>query len=202
MLEARHMKKIIISIIVAAATSMAAFGEGYITFLDSAVPVLYNGVPTGGLNVGFIWAPGSNQTLSGLTSTPDDWSILTALPGSWQWAVNATTLNNVVTTTWSDPPAPPPAVGTFNGGVLSILNSSPYEAISMYIVAWQGDANYAKAADAYDWVIESSEINWTLGRDIDPGLNLNGAITFVPEPSTLALAGLGGLSLLLFRRRK
>ncbi len=30
----------------------------------------------------------------------------------------------------------------------------------------------------------------------------NGFIVSVPEPSTLALAGLGGLSLLLFRRRK
>ena len=31
---------------------------------------------------------------------------------------------------------------------------------------------------------------------------INGFIEPVPEPTTLALAGLGGLSLLLFRRRK
>jgi hypothetical protein len=37
---------------------------------------------------------------------------------------------------------------------------------------------------------------------IASGFNLNGVTSAVPEPGTMALAGLGGLSLLAFRRKK
>jgi len=37
---------------------------------------------------------------------------------------------------------------------------------------------------------------------VDLVFTLSGTVVPVPEPTTLALAGLGGLSLLLFRRRK
>ena len=43
------------------------------------------------------------------------------------------------------------------------------------------------------------EVQFTSGSIIPAGFTL---LTVVPEPSTIALAGLGGLSLLLFRRRK
>jgi hypothetical protein len=40
------------------------------------------------------------------------------------------------------------------------------------------------------------------GIDFNPLTQITGTITPTPEPTTLAFAGLGGLSLLLFRRRK
>jgi hypothetical protein len=41
-----------------------------------------------------------------------------------------------------------------------------------------------------------------LPQGVFPGAFSLGMVYYVPEPSTIALAGLGGLSLLLFRRRK
>jgi hypothetical protein len=50
----------------------------------------------------------------------------------------------------------------------------------------------------------SGNLQFTYQAAVDEA-DINGiqlSINPVPEPSTLALAGLGGLSLLLFRRRK
>ncbi len=62
------------------ATSMAAFGQGYMTFVDTAAPLTHNGVPTGGMEVSFIWNASADQSLS-IGANP--WSTLSSLSGGW-----------------------------------------------------------------------------------------------------------------------
>ncbi len=194
------MKKLIILTVLTAATSLAAFGQGYMSFL-STIPMKLNGVSTAGLNVGLVWDATSGSTLS-LAANP--WTTLTALPSGWSWGMQAG--SNVWTTTVG---APPPAVGNFNGGVVALDGTAAGNIISMYVVVWSGAQSYQTAAGALAPVGLTSQFNWTLGSSTSPGASISTAPGFtganaspVPEPTTLALAGLGGLSLLLFRRKK
>lgn len=74
-------------------------------------------------------------------------------------------------------------------GVGAILNGS-YTA-----AGWSNPFNYLTGSSA-------SDPNGTVGVGAAPYGNQFGIIPTVPEPGTLALAALGGASLLLFRRRK
>jgi hypothetical protein len=218
------MKKIVYStIIVAAMASMSVFGQGYMTFLSGSGNGIFDifttpSTPTKNANmqVGFIWAAGTGLTLGALgasgtptaafSSVASPWSSLTALSGGWTWGTNAANSLGIFTPTAG---SPPPAAGVFNGGVPGVLGSSASEGITIYIIAWNkalGTDPYAAAAasSAIGW---SAPFNYTLGSSTSPGGSMASSFASfgvdpVPEPTTLALAGLGGLALLLIRRRK
>jgi hypothetical protein len=90
------------------------------------------------------------------------------------------------------------------------LSGSPIGNITEYVVAWLAadGSTPSAAALAGAPVGWSAPFNYLTTSSIGTPLTLanSGFVGFgvapVPEPSTLALAGLGGLSLLLFRRRR
>lgn len=108
--------------------------------------------------------------------------------------------------------------GYFNGGAITVPGIAGGTAVSVQINVWNTAAGSTFAvaqaagvggmADAYG---QSGILHLTLG---DPGasppttpVTLNGLTSFhlnpaVPEPSSLALAGLGAAAMLVFRRRK
>lgn len=217
------MKKLICSAIVAAMASGSAFAQGYMIFSSGTGNGLYDNFTTKGtpvkdalMDVGFIWVDGSGATYSALGSTAsantgtatlasNPWSSLTALTGGWAWGSVLTTPVAVKTTA-----TPPPAAGDFTAGTIGVAGSSASEVITVYVVAWSSAyTTYAAAAAANSAIGWSTPFTYTLGSSTAPGGNLSAAFSSfyvdavpVPEPCTMALLGLGGLSLLMIRRRK
>jgi hypothetical protein len=216
------MKKLVCSAIVAGLASMSVFGQGYMTFVSGSANGLYDifttpATPTKNANmqVGFIWSSTATSLAAlGATISPtaanstvaSPWANLTVaslLANGWQWGTNASTSAGIFTPTAS---SPPPAAGDFNaGGTPAVGGTAPSMVVEMYVIAWQKALSTSPAfTGAIGW---SAPFSYTLGSSTSPGGGLTASFASfgvdpVPEPSTMALAGLGGLSLLLFRRRK
>jgi len=145
----------------------------------------------------------------------DGWTVGTVAAGSPNGTAGAI-IDETVTTSKA-------SVEEYAGGVIQLAGASGD--VQMIMIAWSGGAaalsdlttNSLTGELALGW---SNPMTYQLGTaatdsngaaDLDEshtqipaGYNLNSfgiAPTIVPEPATLALAGLGGLSLLLFRRR-
>jgi PEP-CTERM motif len=91
------------------------------------------------------------------------------------------------------------------------LGNAPGDTYYYELMVWTASAgSYANAVtingDQYGTSQVESLILGEAGSDVYPEPTSNGfpsfTLTLVPEPATCALMGLGGLSLLLFRRRK
>ena len=134
---------------------------------------------------------------------------MTTLSGGWNWgSLNGTTVFTAPTIGTAGP-----AQGSIAGGSqAAVFQGSTSEAITVYLVAWSSAYSSPSAAStagsAIGW---SAPINYTTGSSGIPGVTLAVAgmsnfyvdtIAPTPEPGTMALAALGGASLLLFRRRK
>jgi len=202
------MKKYLSVLAVAAMATYAtsALGQGILTFANntglvkqwtSAADSTLISVPKGGGFVQLFWAAG------GTAYTP--WTA--SLSGS-QWAAANTgwTLGSAVGFTT-------PAAGKFNGGNLTLSPLANIGAgIDYVVVGWSGAAaNFDAAIAAGGMVNVSDKFHSSVGDGsaVPPGAPVSIAGTFtgmtlqpVPEPSTLALAGLGAAALLIFRRRK
>jgi hypothetical protein len=99
--------------------------------------------------------------------------------------------------------------GIFDGGVASFASTADGAAITVEVLAWwdpSGTTSYAAAKAGSMNTGVSGPISIRLAAGADPvigdlstmtGFNVNG----VPEPSTLALAGIGA-AMLIIRRRK
>lgn len=74
--------------------------------------------------------------------------------------------------------------------------STPFDGSHQVLYSLSDPYSGGEASDA----IASG--SYSASSSIDLVFTLSGTVVPVPEPTTLALAGLGGLSLLLFRRRK
>ena len=217
------MKKLTAILALTVVTAASSFAQGYIT-LNSSTKYIFDNFTTPGtavknanINVGFIWLAGSSQVYSALGSSgttaqvgiSSPWSSLTTLSGGWNWgSLNGTTVFTAPTIGTAGP-----AQGSIAGGSqAAVFQGSTSEAITVYLVAWSSAYSSPSAAStagsAIGW---SAPINYTTGSSGIPGVTLAVAgmsnfyvdtIAPTPEPGTMALAALGGASLLLFRRRK
>jgi hypothetical protein len=226
------MKKLVlITTLIATVSGLTAFGQGYVTFADGTRYSVANLFSTPGTkdslyssmdvalyiataSGGSVPAPAvdaiaaSTPTTGTFSPTGLAWADITGDP-NFQLAVNtgngnASAIQGVIT-------------GSHGGGfsyfagvsqplntVAGVTGGASYE---MYVVGW--NSAYASPAAA---ALNGSAVGWSApflyatgaasGSPVIATAMLPFGIFAVPEPTTLALAGLGAVSLLLFRRRK
>ena len=184
----------------------------------------------GDLNIEALWAPagtadllGAGTTTNGQTSvtTTQAAEITTMLSSGWTLAQNFSSgsgtaaLGTVETTSGGVTGGKGGSIVAYNGGnpfeISTTSTGATGSTIELILIAFNGSASsYSTAADL-GW---SSLINEPIGltatdpnaadQETQEGYIPFGAAQVVgaPEPATLALAALGGLSMLGLRRRK
>jgi len=223
------MKKILaIGFLAASFVAPSAFGQGYFQFTTGKSQA-YDGFTTAGtsalssnVRVSFLWAPAATATPMPVASTPTTgnsltsasydvataWAAINNNSDSWTLAVNQTGGNVLVQTLT----AANGGISYFGGAGFGVQGTSA-GTYSIMMISWNG-----AYADPTAAALAGSAVGWSsvfqynaVGAANDPGIaNMAGKAagfgTFVPaavpEPGTMALAALGGASLLLFRRRK
>lgn len=155
---------------------------------------------------------GANDFPSGSTS----WTGFTALQGSGYAAVlmvnyggtGVPTFGNVTTDFRTGN-----AAGYLNAKEVAISGAAVNSSVKLNIFAWETKGTFVDPAAAWAaWQSGalaggfSNQIDYTLGGGVVTPPLMNGLQSFniymVPEPSSMALAGLGAAALLIFRRRK
>jgi len=225
-------KLIAIGLVVASfAATSSSFAQGYFDFVTSKSQA-YDGtgataVLNSTIDVTFLWAP-ANTTLSGILSAASSktgnntttaaqagytaataWTAI--LASGFTPAVNTNGNTAAVQLTVANGGA------SYNGGasfgVSGTAGTTPSTVYSVFMVGWNassGDTTLAAAAAHGDAVGWGTVFQYSAGANGGASVgNFTGQTGFgvfspvvVPEPTTLALAGLSGASLLLFRRRK
>jgi len=211
------MKKILTIVAITAAT-YASFGQGYFAvtgasksvwdiFTTTLTPKL-GATESVGIYIG-TGTPAVEAIANGVVTnqatvySSNPWSTILNDP-NFHLAVNSNTVANVIIPTTT-------AGGGFTISGTFPINGSAIGANSLYVVAW--DKNYATPALA---AAANAAVGWSsvftyqgqTSFGTTPSFAASGFVPFgvnavvVPEPTTLALAGLSGASLLLFRRKK
>jgi len=222
------MKKVIaLTLLAAAVTVTSALGQGYLQLQSPANSQIWDGFTTPGaaarsskVDVALFWAANGTANPFAIASTPTNGTSATlesytvaqawtALQGStWAQALNSADSSAVIALTSTKG-----AINYNAGGSFGILNSTAGGTYELMEVSWSSAFASAIAAAAAGSAIGwSAPLSFTLtSTPSDPSVtspNFNNFGTFVPgvsvvpEPGTMALAGLGGLSLLAFRRKK
>jgi hypothetical protein len=225
------MKKIIaISLVAVSFAATSAFGQGYFQF-TSGKSQAYDGFTTPGVsvlgptvNVAFLWAaaattpavdafatrslPTGNNTTTTAYTAAQAWTAI--LTGPFTLAHNSADSSLVTALTSAT------GVVSYNGGGgFGVLGTTDSIAYTIYEISWSSAyATPALAAaangglgSAVGW---SAPVQYTPVTQTNPGIipftglfpSFGTFLPIVPEPTTLALAALGGASLLLFRRKK
>ena len=183
------MKKTLSPILTVGVWVASADAQGSVTFNNSATSIVYRQVylgspdlipmPVGGGHVELLWAEFGTADLSLFSS--------------------------VAITDFHTAP------GRFNGGVVTVPLTTPGGGASFYIRGWTGTS--LTWAGVYGSDLTGASTIFTVAATgnpttVPPGtppsmsqLGFTGLTLGVPEPSSMALAGLGTVSLLLFRRR-
>jgi hypothetical protein len=204
--------------------SVNAFAQGYINFIATGSPIwddfsTANTSKKSSGNVDYAFLIGTGTSLIGNAasvvsasgnSTAAEWTAILTDP-NYMFALNAASGNSlIVGTTGTGLGSGNITVGEFEtttsagitGGstynVIVVAWSSAYATPSLAAAAnaalgWSAPMSYATGAAA------NSNVN-TLNQDGIAAFGVN--VVTVPEPCTMALLGLGGLSLLMIRRRK
>jgi len=209
---------------------MTAFGQGYLAFTGGKSMAWLNGTIAGGaastINVSFLW--GTANALSGaavLAGTGNVGSINTTPatnkvawggtdPNAAMWTAILTDANFTLAlnnNTHAVVTAPVTATGGWNYGNLPVEGASACQTVYAYEIAWAAASGstpaLARTANgALGW---GNVFAYTLTASTSAAGTISGAAQMgvgkyypVPEPATIALAGLGAMGLLLFRRRK
>jgi len=221
------MKKLIISSVLGVAVAAStAFGQGYVSF-GSGLHIVWDNASTTsttptfdtGFDATFLWNASSSTTPMYMASTPTN-GTAGAILASTAWLDIS---NSVAGGSWTAATtggtamigAPTSATGGFSydGAAQLALdgNTSASEAINMFVVAWDTDGGLyttlasAEAGDApigwssvFSYTLAGAPPGSTAAKTAVPAFGIGP----VPEPTTLALAGLGGLSMLFLRRKK
>jgi hypothetical protein len=219
------MKKLIaITLLATSLAGTSAFGQGYFKFASGKSEV-YDGstasaVLSTKIQVALLWAAASTANpFSGLqastqilgnTTTQPVWTDVqaqNALSGStFQFASSSFIGGAVTGFTLANGSISFASGGNFD--ITGTLSSTPY---TLMLVSW--DRQYSSFANA---AANNGAIGWSVPIQVTSGTGLtDNSVTSapfgqfgtfpggpVPEPGTMALAALGGASLLLFRRKK
>jgi len=224
------MKKILaISLVVASFAATSSFGQGYFNFVTSKSQA-YDGsgaaaVLAATVDVTFLWAPagtansgilatassktGNNTTTSAQAGYTDASAWAAILGSGFAPATNSATGLPAVQLTAAN------GFVSYNGGANfgAVGTSSPTGTTqyALFMVGWTGGYSSLYAAAAAGAPVGWGTVfTYTAGASSAATLSTFAGQTqfgvfapaVVPEPTTLALAGLSGASLLLFRRRK
>jgi hypothetical protein len=198
-------KSVVIAVLGLAVGAVSSFGQGAISFNSYFAngSLGFQTMFSGALGSSAVGAGYSADLLYSLTPISDVAGNGSLTPGWIFSGAGAPSVNNVITPFGTTPAT----LGYFQSPANFMLN--PYTAgttVYFEVIAYQ------TAAGSYDASLagrgHSAEFSATLA--VAP--NLPGFVSFtpftvspagvIPEPTTLALAGLGGLSLLLFRRKQ
>jgi hypothetical protein len=199
------MKKYL-STLAVVALAASAFAQGTVNFANNAsslVSVDGTPIPKDGGWVQLLWAP-AGTAATAYTSGTDPAAWFTANPG---WAAVSSANGGIDNIS--------PVAGRFTGNTAQVPTATPGATIEAIVAAWTG--NWAGLNEAFAGganIGMSSKFQVATGNPTTTppgtaasitgagqfgGLNISG--TVIPEPSTLALAGLGIAALLVMRRR-
>ena len=223
------MKKIItIGLVVASFAATSSFGQGYFLF-TSGKSQAWNGFTTAGVSAtsslvdtSFLWAPAGTTSpmaallastpTTGNSTTVENYTVAQAWTAILSGGFNLATNNGgsvVVQATAANGGIAYNSSGTFP--ILGTANNGT-TAYTVFMIGWNSAfATPALAAAVGSAVGWSTAFQYTPSKDAitaAPSMSSQGANfgvfipVVVPEPTTLALAGLSGASLLLFRRKK
>jgi len=224
------MKKIItLGLVVASFAATSSFGQGYFLF-TSGKSQAWNGFTTAGVSAtsslvdtSFLWAPANTTSpmaallastpTTGNSTTTEPYTVSQAwtaiLSGGFNLATNGNNGSVVVQGTAANGGIAYNSSGTFP--IAGTANNGT-TAYTVFMIGWNSAyATPALAAANGSAVGWSTAFQYTPSKDAitaAPSMSSLGANfgvfipAVVPEPTTLALAGLSGASLLLFRRRK
>lgn len=199
------MKKYL-SILAVVAMASSAFAQGTVAFANNAQSLVTAGgtaIPANGGFAQLLWAPAGTAASAYQQGDPAAW--FTANPG---WAPATAAQGGV--------DAIGPVAGRFTGNTVTVPTATPGATIQAIVAGWTGnfaDLNLAYAGAASIGFSSSFSIVTGNPTTVPPGTaaGITGAgqftglnalpTTIVPEPSTLALAGLGVAALLVLRRR-
>jgi len=221
------MKKQLVIAALAVATSLSAFGQGYVVFGSTKnqggyyapnTPLTGNPAATGnaGITVGFVWAAQGSVPLAGNSGTPTasnvlvDWNKILTDP-AFHFATNSGT-GALVKQALNDSGLAQGGWNYNSGLSFGLAGSTAAANYTFMTVAWS--STYATpwaAAAANSFLGFSNPFTYATGADSGAAVSTFAASgqnalgvqpTVVPEPATFALAGLGAAALLVFRRRK
>lgn len=184
---------------------------------DSLTAVAGSGGPSGntsayGLRSGTAGVQVATNGVTSVASVNPITTIQNMLGAGWTMAVNAssgtTGFGSIVT-------APTAATGlfTYTGGLsggndFQIQGTTAGGTYEFIAIAWNASAASYNLASAIGWSNPITVVTGANSTDPNGQLALSAigenqfGVAPVPEPATLALAGLGGLSMLFLRRRK
>lgn len=213
------MKKIVlIGALVGTLASMSAFGQGFFTFSGSSRAVWddTNLTPRNDTSnmVAFLWAPQSSvAAVSGIQASVATNAVST--PGTaWQTILGESNFHFATNSgTGALVTQQTAANGGFlylSGGGFGVTGTSANVTYTILIIGWNTAGGLytnpfaaAAAGQALGWAATFEYTSKDAPPLGSPGTMVFGAfgVAPVPEPTSLALAGLGIASLLVFRRR-
>ncbi len=205
-------------------TAFSSFGQGYFQFQTGKSQV-WDGFSSfasqlsSTVDVAFLWGaqgavPQVAAIANGVPSTATTINVTWTASAAWTailndpnftFAVNSGAGNSLASALCTT------AGGiNYNGGIAFAgpLATSPGSTYTLFMIGW--DATYAtpalaqasNAAVGWSQTFNYTATAFTASPNSMTGLTPAFGVVGIPEPATLALAGLGGVAFLLLRRRK
>jgi len=223
------MKKIMLVAAMATLTTVCSYGQGFVNYQGFLHGIGNNYTTPGtvtynaGIDVELFFAPSTaSSAVSAIAASSSPASLSYSVATAWSDILGDSNFAPVNGLSGAQTALASTAANggfTYNGssayGANNLVGGTTYH---MYEVAWYTgvsgtDNTLALASSHNEYVGWSQVFNYTPTTSGNPApatfssalvgtYLVGGTITPSPEPSTMALAALGGASLLLFRRRK